>query len=195
MITMALTVATMANAISAENAPAMRGPNRLEAEREPIATTPFIFSSGVAYTKTRLSPGKQPATKRGACRQRHRQRALRTAQFLGHIRGRVPSAVGHHYPQQADEKLRRNGPVEVRTAVSEKWPQLPVPIAKPSTTKLTITVSLIAVSTFCTLAVRPHPQAVEHGESRDQQTRPRPARGPGAGEKVPEPITSERWPV
>ena len=48
MVTMALTVETMEIAISAENSVAMRGPNRFEAESDPIAITPFICSSGVA---------------------------------------------------------------------------------------------------------------------------------------------------
>ena len=35
-------------AISAEKTPATPGPNRLDAESEPTAITPFICSSGVA---------------------------------------------------------------------------------------------------------------------------------------------------
>src|SRR5688572_22859975 len=42
--------------------------------------------------------------------------------------------------------------VEVRTAGSEKWLQLPVPAINPVTTKPAITMILAVVSTFCTLA-------------------------------------------
>ena len=48
--------------------------------------------------------------------------------------------------------------VEVRTAGSEKCCQSPVPTAKPMITKPAITISLVEVSTFCTLAVRPTPR-------------------------------------
>ena len=48
MVTMAFTVDTMEIAISAENTPATRGPNRLDAESVPTAITPFRFSNGVA---------------------------------------------------------------------------------------------------------------------------------------------------
>jgi hypothetical protein len=45
----------------------------------------------------------------------------------------------------------------VRTAGSEKCRQLPEPLMNPSAMKPMITASLVAVSAFCTLAVRRTP--------------------------------------
>src|SRR5215467_7580535 len=63
------------------------------------------------------------------------------------------------YPTITHSRLTKNCAgrlaVDVRTAGSEKWFQLPFPKANPRTTNPTITTSLIEVSTFCTFAARP----------------------------------------
>ena len=48
--------------------------------------------------------------------------------------------------------------VDVRTAGWEKWSQLPDPATNPRITNEAMTTSLVPVSTFCTLAVRPTPK-------------------------------------
>src|ERR1019366_3656182 len=79
---------------------------------------------------------------------------------------------------------------EPRTAGCEKWSQLPAPEAKPSTTKPVMTISLVEVSTFCTLAVRPTPKqlsAVKAAINAAAANWPAPRRTV----KIPEPRTSE----
>ena len=79
--------------------------------------------------------------------------------------------------------------VEVRTACSEKWLQLPLPAAKPSSTKAAITISLVDVSTFCTMAARPTPKQfrmVNAAINPQAASWPPPRRS----ENAPEPTTS-----
>src|SRR5271157_115338 len=81
-----------------------------------------------------------------------------------------------------------SGAMEVRMAGCEKWLQLPAPEAKPSTMKPVITISLVEVRTFCTLAVRPTPKqlsAVKAAISAAAANWPAPKRTV----KLPEPRT------
>ena len=78
--------------------------------------------------------------------------------------------------------------VDVRAMCCEKWLQLPVPTASPSTTKPMITQSLVTVSEFCILAVNPTPRQL-----RMVRTAIRPHAtawaGPRCRERIPEPST------
>ena len=79
------------------------------------------------------------------------------------------------YPNITQSRLTTNCvgrlKVEVRTAGSEKWLQLPVPNANPSTRKATSTISLVDGEDVLHLGRAADAEAVQRGERRDQERR------------------------
>src|ERR1700742_4496333 len=80
----------------------------------------------------------------------------------------------------------------VRAACSEKCDQLPCPKKKPNMIKPDMTINLVDVSTFCTLAVGPTPRQLRIVKTaiREEATA---CAGPRRMEKAPDPSTKLAW--
>src|SRR3954451_25242444 len=108
-----------------------------------------------------------------------------SATYVASFQPLYPNVTHSKLTTNCDERLD----VDVRSAGSEKWLQLPAPNPNPSTRNETSTISLVEVRTFCTLAARPMPKqfkVVNAAMSRDATSCP----GPNRNEKSPEPITT-----